>query len=155
MTDKTSSLSFDFRFRCWRALSPSLMRPSSSLKDSRWAHPLKLLQSEILLYSNLSPQTDDSLNINNNQFLYSAFHTRRASHITPGHWALIHSSNHLCSLGSTEASLTSAEVSNSSIWKHTTSEKGCFFFHYFLTTTCVWMFTGWLFYVYVEIHQVE
>ena len=42
---------------------------------------------------------------NNNQFLYSAFHTRRASQsasniITPGHWALNHSLNHLSSLGS-------------------------------------------------------
>ena len=46
-------------------------------------------------------------NNNNNQFFIyiSTFHTRRASQsasniITPGHWAFIHSLNHLSSLGS-------------------------------------------------------
>ena len=33
-------------------------------------------------------------------FLYSAFRTRRASQALPWHWALIHSLNHLSSLGS-------------------------------------------------------
>ena len=43
--------------------------------------------------------------VSNTQFLYSAFHTRKVSPspfnmITPGHWALNHSLNHLSSLGS-------------------------------------------------------
>ena len=50
------------------------------------------------------------------------------------------------------------EVLKSSIWKHTTIVwQECFFFHYYLATSMTdWaqIFTGLLFYVYVEIHQL-
>ena len=51
------------------------------------------------------------------------------------------------------------EVSNSSIWKHTTlRDKGVFFFHYYLAnlmTNWVQVFTGLLVSAYVETHQVR
>ena len=51
------------------------------------------------------------------------------------------------------------EVSKPSIWKHTTlCEKRVFFFHHYLansTTNWAQIFTGLLFYVYVEIHKVR
>ena len=53
-----------------------------------------------------------------------------------------------------ETSRLEFEVSKSSIWKHTTScDKGVFFFHSYLATpTTNWaqIFTGLLFYAYVE-----
>ena len=57
-----------------------------------------------------------------------------------------------------ETSELDFEVLKSSIWKHTTlCDKGVFFFHYYLATSMTdWaqIFTGLLFYAYVEIHQL-
>ena len=58
-----------------------------------------------------------------------------------------------------ETSSLEFEVTKSSIWKHTTScDKGVFVFHSYLatpTTNQAKIFTGLLFYAYVEIHQVR
>ena len=61
-----------------------------------------------------------------------------------------------------ETSDVEFEISKSSIWKRTTPcgtvWKGCFFFHYYLPTLITdWaqIFTGLLFYAYVEIHKVR